>query len=116
VVFLALALTPAEQARGYMGRKEIRPDEGLLFLFERPGVHRMWMKNCHVPIDMIWLDGRNRILAMEHSAPPCRAEPCPAYGPFINVHAVLELKGGSALEEGLRVGDHLPIVTDLATR
>ena len=115
VVFLSLALSPAEQARGYMERKEIRPDEGLLFLFERPGVHRMWMKNCLVPIDMIWLNGRNRILAIEHAAPPCRTESCPAYGPFINSHAVLELRGGSALEEELKVGDFLQIVTDLVS-
>jgi uncharacterized membrane protein (UPF0127 family) len=114
VVFLGLALSPAEQARGYMERKEIRPDEGLLFLFERPGVHRMWMKDCLVPIDMIWLNGRNRILAIEHAAPACQKEPCPAYGPFINTHAVLELRGGSALDEELKVGDHLQIVTDLA--
>jgi uncharacterized membrane protein (UPF0127 family) len=100
--------------RGYMGRKEIRPDEGMLFLFERPGVHRMWMKNCLVPIDMIWLNEQDRILAIERSAPPCRKEPCPAYGPFISVHAVLELKGGSALAEKLEVGDHLQIVTDSA--
>jgi uncharacterized membrane protein (UPF0127 family) len=76
----------------------------------------MWMKNCLVPIDMIWLNGQNRILAIEHSAPPCHREPCPAYGPFINTHTVLELRGGTAVEEGLKIGDNLEILTDQLDR
>ena len=107
-----LARTPAEQARGYMGRAEIRPDEGLLFYNEAQGVRRFWMKNCLVPIDMIWLDSDHRVLAIEHAAPPCESDPCPAFGPFIPSYHVLEVAGGVAASEGLARGDRLHIVLD----
>jgi uncharacterized membrane protein (UPF0127 family) len=111
-----LALTAEEQARGYMWRQEIRSDEGMLFLYDRPGVYRFWMKNCLVPIDMIWLDGEDRVLAIEHSAPPCHDPQCPSFGPFMTSHAVLEIRGGVAEEEGLKPGDRLEILTDIPGR
>ena len=66
---LELAITPEEQARGYMFRDEIRPDEGMLFLGSRPAIRRFHMKNCRVPIDMIWLDQDYRVVGIEHAAP-----------------------------------------------
>lgn len=107
-----LALTPAQQARGYMGRTEIRPDEGLLFYYKAPGVRRFWMKNCLVPIDMIWLDRYYRVLAIEHAAPPCESDPCPGFGPLAPSYHVLEVRGGVAASEGLTRGDGLHVVLD----
>ncbi|NIP97438.1 MAG: DUF192 domain-containing protein, partial [Akkermansiaceae bacterium] len=46
VFHVDLALTWADQARGYMGRREILPEEGMLFVYDRPGVRKFWMKNC----------------------------------------------------------------------
>ena len=111
-----LAVTPEEQARGYMGRREIRPDEGILFYGEAPRIRRFWMKNCLVPIDMIWLDRDYRVLAIEPEAPPCKKDPCPRYGPSMPSHHVLEVRGGVAAEEGLSRGDRLEVVTDQIPR
>ncbi|MFQ5718444.1 MAG: DUF192 domain-containing protein [Acidobacteriota bacterium] len=110
--FVDLAITPAEQARGYMGRSEIRDDEGILFHGDGPRVRRFWMKNCLVPIDMIWLDQDYRVLFIEHSAPPCREDPCPGFGPLFPTTHVLEVKGGIAAAEKLAVGERLRVVTD----
>lgn len=108
-----LALTLEQQRRGYMGRKVIAPDEGLLFLYNRPGIRSFWMKNCLTDLDIIWLDTEDRVLYIEHSAPPCRSAPCPSYGPAQPALNILEIAGGTAAREGLRTGDRLLIVTDL---
>jgi hypothetical protein len=113
VFFVDLALTPEQQARGYMGRKVIAPEEGLLFLYMQPGIRTFWMKNCLTTVDMIWLDSEERVVYIEHSAPPCRMDPCPSYGPGQPTLNVLEIAGGTAAQEGLQAGDRLQILTDL---
>ncbi|MFQ5768815.1 MAG: DUF192 domain-containing protein [Acidobacteriota bacterium] len=112
VFSVELALTAQDQARGYMGRRKIAPDEGMLFVYHRPATRQFWMKNCLVPIDMIWLDDEDRVVATEPNAPPCREDPCPAYGPVIPTYSVLEVAGGTVSHEGLEPGDRLLIVTD----
>lgn len=107
-----LALTWQQQARGYMGRRQIQPEEGMLFVYTRPGVRKFWMKNCLTAIDIIWLNAENRILYIEHSAPPCDADPCPSFGPDEPAGNVLEVAPGTALAEGLKRGDPLQVVMD----
>lgn len=113
VFFVDLALTLEQQARGYMGRKVIAPEEGLLFLYRRPGIRSFWMKNCLTALDIIWLDGEDHVVYIEHSTPPCRVGPCPSYGPDQATLNVLEIAGGTAAREGLKAGDRLLILTDL---
>jgi len=113
VFFVDLALTLEQQARGYMGRKALAPDEGLLFYYERAGVRAFWMKNCLTELDIIWLDDDDHVVYIEHSAPPCREDPCPSYSPGEPATNVLEVAGGTAPREGLKPGDRLEIVTDL---
>jgi uncharacterized protein len=112
VFALEVARTPEQQARGYMGRVEIPREEGMIFPSRTPAVRKFWMKNCFVPIDMIWLDRDNRVVAIENSAPPCKADPCPVYGPDVPSWSVLEVRGGEALAEKLAVGDRLEILLD----
>jgi len=113
VFFVDLALTLEQQRRGYMGRKLIAPEEGLLFLYDRPGLRSFWMKNCLTDLDIIWLDGEDRVIYIEHSTPPCRFDPCPSYGPPQPALNILEIAGGTAAKEGLEAGDRLLILTDL---
>ncbi len=109
---LEVARTPEAQARGYMWRKEISADEGMLFPGSEPAIRKFWMKNCEVAIDMLWLDEAGRVLAIEHAAPPCRSDPCPVYGPDFASRDVLEVRGGEARRENLRVGDRIEIHAD----
>lgn len=47
-----LALTEAERERGLMQRKELGPDDGMLFLFESPRQQSFWMFNTPLPLDI----------------------------------------------------------------
>ena len=104
-----IADTSIRQARGYMHRAEIGPDEAMVFVFSAPGVRTFWMKNVLVPLDMIWMDETFRIMHIDHAVPPCRADPCPSYGTIRATRYVLEVAGGVARAEELAIGARLQI-------
>ncbi len=107
---LELAKTPEEQAQGLMYRESLPEKTGMLFLFSDPGVHKFWMKNTMIPLDMIWLDGNGKVLFVSAGTPPCRADPCANYGPDAEAASVLEIAGGMAAREKVTVGARLKVV------
>jgi len=88
-----------------MFREEVGPREGMLFLFPRDDFHSFWMKNCRVPLDLVWLSEGLTVVHLEKRVPPCRRDPCPSYLPMRKARLVLEIKAGMAEKAGLRVGD-----------
>lgn len=107
---LEVAETPDQQATGLMFRESLASDRGMLFLFKEKRVARFWMKNVPISLDMIFIDG-SRIVGIASNVPPCKAESCPVYGPETNssqlilVDKVIELRGGTAKELGLKIND-----------
>ena len=99
-----LARTPKERATGLMGRKSLPLERGMLFVFEKPDLHFFWMKDTLLPLDMAWLSSDKRILHIEEQVPPCKKDPCPAYGPPMKSLYVLEVNAGVAQRQGLSVG------------
>ena len=106
-----LAITDAERARGLMFRETLLPDQGMLFVFERESAVAFWMKNTLISLDMLWLDHDRRIVYIERNVPPCKADPCPSYGPPRPGLYVLELSSGAADRFGLKAGDRLDFTT-----
>ena len=88
-----------------MFREEVGPREGMLFLFPRDDFHSIWMKNCRVSLDLVWLSEGLTVVHLEKSVPPCRRDPCPGYLPMRKARLVLEIRAGMAEKAGLRVGD-----------
>jgi len=108
-VVAEIADTPERQQRGYMFRREVREGEGMIFLFAHPDFHLFWMKNTLVPLDIIWMDESSTIIHIEPNTPPCKADPCPSYGPMRKASSVLEVRAGTAAAQGLKSGDRLRI-------
>jgi uncharacterized membrane protein (UPF0127 family) len=93
-----------DRAMGLMFRPSLPKDRGMLFLFERPDFHGIWMKNCKFPIDIVWLDEERKIVHMAESVPPCKAEPCAVYTPLRRSSYVVELNAGQARKEKAVLG------------
>ena len=104
-----LATDPEQQAQGLMYRENLPDKTGMLFVFPETAPHHFWMKNTMIPLDMIWLDDSGRVVFVSANTPPCKADPCPTYGPDRNVRYVLEIAGGKAAAENVTVGTVLPI-------
>ncbi len=101
---LELAKTPEEQAQGLMYRESLPVKSGMLFVFGDAAVHKFWMKNTMIPLDMIWLDRNGKVLFVSAGTPPCKADPCADYGPEAPASSVLEIAGGMAAREKITAG------------
>jgi len=93
-----------DRAMGLMFRPSLPLDRGMIFVFEMPDFHGIWMKNCKFPIDILWLDEDKRIVHVAESVPPCKADPCPVYNPMRKASYVIELNAGQARREKAVVG------------
>jgi hypothetical protein len=109
-VKVELALSKEEQARGLSGREGLAEDEGLLFIFAKPGKYSFWMKDMKFPIDIIWLasaggeggKGTRVIFLIENAQPESLPE---SFASDMDARYVLEVSAGFAEKNNLRVGD-----------
>jgi uncharacterized protein len=93
-----LADTPQKRARGLMFRDVLPRDHGMLFTFTEAQPWTFWMKNTRIPLDILWMDGKKRIIHVEQNVPVCHRtdDGCPQYQPNENAMYVLELAAGVA--------------------
>ena len=91
---VTIADTHSKRQKGLMGVDTLEEGTGMLFIFDKPGIHKFWMKNTLIPLDIIWLDKDYKVVD-KVTAPPCTKDPCPSYGPKSEAWFVLEVKGGS---------------------
>ena len=93
-----------DRAMGLMFRPSLPSDRGMLFVFEQPDFHGIWMKNCKFPIDIVWLDEGRRVVDVAVKVPPCKADPCPVYQPMGRASYVVEMGAGQAGREKVARG------------
>ena len=94
------------KAQGLSFRESCRPRVNALSLSDLLP-HKFWMKNTMIPLDMIWMDGAGRVVFVSANTPPCKADPCPSYGPDVPAVTVLEIAGGQAAKEKVTVGSRI---------
>lgn len=103
VSFKAEVVTSVEdRARGLMFRKHLPEDQGMLFLVDQPMVQKFWMKNTYIPLDIIFMDSKDRIVHIDHNRQPHDET---GMGPEQPVMSVLEINGGLAKRFNIEVGD-----------
>jgi uncharacterized membrane protein (UPF0127 family) len=61
--------TDEQRAKGLMHREKLAKNDGMLFIFDEPGYHGMWMMNTLIPLSVAFLDGEGRILNIEDMEP-----------------------------------------------
>lgn len=89
----------SEKATGLGGRDCIGHNQGMLFMFDKPGQYGFWMKDMEFPIDIIWIDVNHHVVKVqanveEDTYPTVFTNDQPA-------QYVLELPAGRADELGV---------------
>lgn len=107
-----VADTREKQALGLMFRDSMPADAGMIFLFPKEAPRSFWMKNCRIPLDIMYFDKELKMVSISANTPPCRAERCPNYPSTGPAMYVLELNAGVAAELGVGPGDQLTIDLD----
>ncbi|SEL63580.1 hypothetical protein SAMN05428989_2118 [Pseudoxanthomonas sp. GM95] len=99
-----------ERARGLMFRDEMADDHGMLFIHQNEEPLAYWMKNTHIPLDILYFDHDLKLVGEQRDVPPCTAgNACPSYPSHAPALYVLELNAGQAAKIGLKKGDALTV-------
>lgn len=96
-----IAADEAQRARGLMFRRSLAPNHGMLFVYARPRMISMWMKNTFSPLDMIFIGANGKVIHVHERAVPHSLAPISSQKRAL---AVLELAGGSAARFDIRPG------------
>jgi len=106
-----LATDDATRERGLMFRDSMPADHGMLFLFDQPQELQFWMKNCRMPLDILYFDEKYKMVSVQQRVPPCQngGNSCPTYPSNGQAKYVLELNAGTADKLGVKPGDELKV-------
>ena len=96
-----IASTPQTRALGLMNRFSLRPDHGMLFVFEAPQPLAFYMKNTYVPLSIAFVDARGRILNIEDMRP---LDESTHWSKGMALYAI-EMKQGWFAAKGIGAGD-----------
>jgi uncharacterized membrane protein (UPF0127 family) len=96
-----VASTPKTRETGLMNRFSLRPDHGMLFVFEAPQPMAFWMKNTYIPLSVAFVDARGRILNIEDMRPQDESTHW-SKGPALYA---IEMRQGWFSARGITAGD-----------
>lgn len=107
-VSVEIASTPQERAKGLMFRDHLGDGNGMLFVFEEEGRHGFWMKNTLIPLDVVWISDKEKIVSIQ-TLFPCEKEPCSLFYPGENAVYVLEVNAGLMKDWNVSVGEKVSL-------
>jgi len=64
-----VAQSDPEREKGLMFREKLGRNDGMLFIFDDPGYHSMWMMNTYIPLSVAFVDRQGVILNIEDMEP-----------------------------------------------
>lgn len=105
-VEVEVADTEASRELGLSFRDSLLPGHGMLFVFDEEGNHGFWMKDTHIPLDIIFADKQNKIITIHRNVTPgsYRKNPPQLFYPTSPALYVLEVPAGFAQEQGIAEG------------
>ncbi len=90
------------RAAGLSVFENLDPDQGMLFVFDEPGIYSFWMKDMKFPIDIFWLNENKEVVFIKENAHP---DDYPeSYTPDQKALYVLETVAGFAEEHNVSLG------------
>ena len=104
-----LATTEEARERGLMFVDDMPKDHGMLFVYDDAAPRSFWMKNCRIPLDILFFDGEARFVSAHYRVPTCQGGNCPNYASEGPARYVLELNAGVGQALGLKPGAALTL-------
>ena len=96
-----IAVTPEAIRKGMQKQRFQDENEGMFFIVKEQE-HCYWMKDCIIPLDIIFIkDGE--VVKIYNDCPPCNEEECSKY--CSDADRVLEIGGGMSKKFGIKEGD-----------
>jgi uncharacterized membrane protein (UPF0127 family) len=104
-----VANTEKSMRKGLMFRDRLAENSGMIFVYSKPGIQGMWMKNTRIPLSVAFADADGRILNIEDME-PFSEESHSSRGPAAYA---LEMNRGWFSQRGIGPGDRIEGVARL---
>lgn len=101
---LEVADTSQRRTFGLMFVKEMAPDEGMIFIWDKPALRQFWMRNTYVSLDILFFDKEGRLLHIAEHTTPLSDRSIPSMAP---TQFVVELNAGEAQRRQIDIGSQL---------
>ena len=101
----------SKEAEGmmFLTEKEVKDDEGMIFVFPDSAPRSFWMQNTLLPLDIAYIDPKGKVLNIAEGKPK-DVSALPSAG---DAQYVIELKKGQAEKSGIKPGTILQIPQSL---
>ena len=110
-----IADTEPRRVRGLMFQDPLPYDQGMIFVFDEPGLYSLWMLNMQFHLDMIWFDENGKVVHIEKNVPPCKTAleitTCQSVVPEGNAKYVLEVTSGFVDQNNITEDSILSIIS-----
>jgi uncharacterized membrane protein (UPF0127 family) len=98
-----------------MFQEQLPYDQGMIFVFEQPGLYSLWMLNMQFSLDMIWFDQDGKVVHIEKNIPPCKTAieitTCQSIVPEEDAVYVLEVTSGFVDQHNITKDSVLSIIS-----
>ncbi len=99
-----VARTSAETERGLMYRTSLPNDSGMWFDLRERAVHKFWMRDTCIPLDILFIDDDGLLVGVAESAVPLTED---SRGVNCASRYVLEVNAGWVRAHHVKPGDHV---------
>jgi uncharacterized membrane protein (UPF0127 family) len=102
---LEIAADEYTRERGLMERDSMPADHGMIFVFTSDTAEGFWMKNTHIPLDILFVESGGKVVSV-HTMKPFDMNTTSSDGAY---RYAIELNAGAAADAGVKAGDSLSI-------
>lgn len=100
-----VASTTEDEEKGLGGRDSMPEDQGMLFVFDNPGIYSFWMKDMQFSLDMVWIGQDKKVVGIASDISPSTYPD--VFMADSAILYVLELNSGAAERFGISTGTKL---------
>jgi len=86
--------------KGLMGRKELKENEGMLFVFDKSGIYSFWMLHTYLSLDLIFINENFEVVEIAQMDP----HTLDSYKPKTKAKYILEVNQGFSKDHLIRPG------------
>jgi uncharacterized membrane protein (UPF0127 family) len=104
VFSVRLAQDETSRELGLSETESLKPNEGLLMVFDSDDTWGIWMRDMKIAIDIVWLDSAKTVVYSVKNATP-ELSTDKIFKPKDPARYVLELPAGSVQQFGIKSGD-----------
>ena len=100
---LVKANNDLKRNKGLMYRKNpLKDNEGMLFIYSKPQRIKMWMKNTYIPLDLLFLDNKMKVIEFKENLKPHDVKT--NYISNNKYKHAIEINGGSIRKNNIKKG------------